>query len=413
MIARLFKSTDGGDSWVEHQTISTRLAGAVKISPSFGSDDTVYASMYGRGVLRSEDRGATWSPLNEGLDSLSVWGIELPLDYQHSGDVFATTRCCLATSRDRGTDWNLFHFRWRTSAVAASPDYHNDKIVMIGDREYGLFKSSDGGESWKVVFHGEPEWSMRRIWGTSSVKVWDQGNWPLYDLFSYRLWRELKIAVKWAFVYGEPAMAWNRFKFLVTEPVFVKSIAYSPEFADDGTAFAGVVGGILKSSDRGDSWQVVAGSEDRTANAVAVSPDFSRDRTVFAGTKHAGLLRSRDAGETWLPANSGLLDRNITALAVSPDFAADKTLYAATNRAGIFKSSDGGDSWQAVNQGVPDKHVESLSISPDFASDQVIFAGSYVGIIQSENGGESWRLVDVGESDNVSHEVDRSGLKIR
>ena len=59
------------------------------------------------------------------------------------------------------------------------------------------------------------------------------------------------------------------------------------------------------------------------------------------------MLRSADAGATWISASTGLPPSNeVLAVAVDPGIAG--RLYAWVKAAGLFVSVDGGASWAAV-----------------------------------------------------------------
>src|SRR5688500_17044566 len=73
----------------------------------------------------------------------------------------------------------------------------------------------------------------------------------------------------------------------------ITTVAASPDVAADRTLFAGTSGGILTSTDLGDTWRFVAlDSPPPLISALAVSPDFHRDGIVLAGTFEDGLYRS-------------------------------------------------------------------------------------------------------------------------
>ena len=129
---------------------------------------------------------------------------------------------------------------------------------------------------------------------------------------------------------------------------FVWDLAISPAFTQDSTIFAGISGGVLKSTDGGDSWQMVnKGLTSRFVPAIAVSPGFASDQTLFAGTTHDGVFRSVDGGKSWAQhPNAVLKTAAVESLAVSPDYENNPVAFAGTFGQGVFRSSDGGDSWR-------------------------------------------------------------------
>jgi photosystem II stability/assembly factor-like uncharacterized protein len=117
----LFTTTDGGDRWTrvgDEAVGDDRVIEAVALSPSFASDGTVLASVGGRGLFKSVDGGKTFTSTAAGL--------------LESGVVLSS-------------------FYHRTSEpIVFSPDYADDHTVY-GMADTTLFKSTDGGETWKRV----------------------------------------------------------------------------------------------------------------------------------------------------------------------------------------------------------------------------------------------------------------------
>ena len=155
-------------------------------------------------------------------------------------------------------------------------------------------------------------------------------------------------------------------------------------------------------------------------NGIAVDP--SDLTTVYAATGR-GVIKSTDRGDTWTPASSGLpteagppdllrprscsgqvnqlnftVPRNVKAIAVDP--ANLDVLYAAVG--GVHTSVDGGANWVALNGNLPapprtvtsgNGHVSALVVDPN--SGDPIFGTLYAatsgfGVYRSVNGGTSW-----------------------
>ncbi|RPJ59325.1 MAG: hypothetical protein EHM23_14465 [Acidobacteria bacterium] len=69
---RVYRTTDAGTTWesVYVTSFQDSPGSAIAIDPV--SPTTVYAATFQGGVIKSEDRGETWFPMNTGLDSLLV-----------------------------------------------------------------------------------------------------------------------------------------------------------------------------------------------------------------------------------------------------------------------------------------------------------------------------------------------------
>ncbi len=170
------------------------------------------------------------------------------------------------------------------------------------------------------------------------------------------------------------------------------SVVLAPNFEHERAVFAGLNEAILCSYDGGAVWHHARLPSPLPAiTSLAISPDYAADGTLFAGTNEDGVLISQDRGRSWAAWNFGLLDLNILCLALSPDFAADETVFAGTE-SGLFRSTNGGRAWREVVLPIPFDAVLSLAVSPSFARDGIVFAGSEnYGLLMSQDCGRSWQ----------------------
>jgi hypothetical protein len=146
------------------------------------------------------------------------------------------------------------------------------------------------------------------------------------------------------------------------------------------------------------SWQVTNGLPEFKVTCLAADP--ANPEVIYAGTHGHGVLRSADKGRSWQPV--GMSGQIVKSLAVSPGDAA--TLYAGTKPASVFVSRDGGEAWAELEgfhrarrwywfspAEPPDwrAYVSGLSISP--TDPKVIVAGIEAGaVVRSEDGGRTW-----------------------
>lgn len=135
---------------------------------------------------------------------------------------------------------------------------------------------------------------------------------------------------------------------------FYFSSAFHP--TRDGVLFLGTdVSGVAKSTDHGKTFRMVnTGLVDYAI--YTLTPDIKNPDVVYAGTP-GGFHRSTDGGETWqLLPGTGKNDLRITAeryksvraLAVDPTNSS--FLYAASPGGKIYKSADGAKTWRVVYQ---------------------------------------------------------------
>ncbi|HZQ09217.1 MAG TPA: hypothetical protein VFD70_21755, partial [Anaerolineae bacterium] len=173
----------------------------------------------------------------------------------------------------------------------------------------------------------------------------------------------------------------------------------APTFASDGLVLTGVPGGILRSVNRGDTWEIIAlGAPPVTVTTFVFSPDFEKDGIVLAGTLEDGVFLSNDRGSRWAAWNFGLLDLHVLSLVISPTFSEDETIFAGTE-SGIARSTNGGRAWRdlGLDGSLPLTFAEpilSLALSPSYAADGIVFAGTETnGLICSCARGKSWKRI--------------------
>ncbi len=162
------------------------------------------------------------------------------------------------------------------------------------------------------------------------------------------------------------------------------------------------VGGVFKSLDYGKSWRVsnrgLLGDNAFTQIcALTVDPQNSAVLYLLTGTGYApargGLFKSTDRGESWQ-----LLSREIWADGIGPHRAwgdlivitnqEPAAIYVGTESAGVFKSQDAGATW--ANLGLDGKCVSGISFDPR-QPDRLLVACRQDGIFLSEDAGRNWR----------------------
>jgi photosystem II stability/assembly factor-like uncharacterized protein len=154
---------------------------------------------------------------------------------------------------------------------------------------------------------------------------------------------------------------------------------------------AGGPGGIVYSTDGGDTWHESPMERVGTAvTCMTASPSCLRDGVVLAGTDDAGILRSTDGGRSWRAASFGLQSFTVLALATAPEWGKREVAFAATV-GGLYRSPNGGRAWKEADPGIGDEVVQAIAVSPDFARDGIVLVGTEAGgVFRSVDGGRTW-----------------------
>jgi photosystem II stability/assembly factor-like uncharacterized protein len=149
---------------------------------------------------------------------------------------------------------------------------------------------------------------------------------------------------------------------------------------------ASLGGGILKSRDGG---QTFAPANQGLGSLVVASLAMAQNdpNMVYAGTG-AGIYKTTNGGATWSATGSGLLP-----LSLIVDPTNSNTLYAGFN-GDLQKTTDGGDTWVSSANGIDNPLVFSLAIDPNNTS--VLYAGTAgTGAFKSVDGGATWNPLNV------------------
>jgi len=130
----VYKSTDAGATWTHMGLADTQHIGKITVDPRnpnivfVAAIGHLYAPSSERGVFRSRDGGHTWQKVLHRNDD--VGAVEVVIDPTHSNVVYAGL-------------WNTRRPPWYTYAPSNGPGG-------------GIFKSTDGGTTWKQLTHGLP-----------------------------------------------------------------------------------------------------------------------------------------------------------------------------------------------------------------------------------------------------------------
>ena len=302
--------------------------------------------------------------------------------------LYAATGDGFARLDEAGETWTVELALSGSGAQCLAVDPADPETVFVGLREDGVRRSVDGGRTWTdcklpdpAVFSLAVSAADGAVYaGTEPSRLFrsDDGgeSWSELDALL-----ELPSQPSWSF----PPRPWTS---------HVRWIAPSPH--DPGLLLVGIeLGGLMRSSDGGQSWQDHRPGAQRDVHSLAWHP-HTPGRAYEAGG--GGAAFSTDAGESWQPADEGL-DRHyswsVTVDPSDPDcwyVSASTGPYAAHGRgdpqARIYRRRDG-EPWRPLAGGLP----EPLSAMPYalVATDGRLVAGLADGQLwESPDRGDSW-----------------------
>jgi len=364
MFEGVWLSTNLGESWTYSDTLPSSVIRDMSLSPQFTSDKSFMATTYGGGVLFSNNIGASWNFLNSNFSNPYPDPSAFSPNFDVDGRMFVGQLLGMETTTNSGALWDLASGVGGAGAfvrgVAVSPNYANDQTVLIG--------VSDGASNDPptVTYNGQTYPNLGMFLSTDGGNDWIPTN------------------------LNNASVVW---------------IAFSPNFANDHTAFGGAgpsygytgsdynpeyAGGYV-STDGGVSWtRTLDIPGDALISHIAVSPNFAVDQTVFASSGHSGVYKSMDGGNTWMQLTATEAFTS-TSLAISPNFAHDQTLWFGTQQSGIYKSTDGGATVE--QQKFAHNLVTAILVSPNYAVDNTVIASCYRGVYLSTDGGSTYSFL--------------------
>ncbi len=165
----IYRSSNRGNTWPpqQHLIVDTSVSCIVinPIKPWILYAGTITNTYTGStvGILRSNDAGASWSLVNNGLGNLDINQLVInPLD---TGTLFAATENGLYKTHDGGQNWQSSGSGLPGGSVinhiAINPADTN--IVFAGTQGDGIYKSTDGGNSWSASNTGLSNWIIHWI----------------------------------------------------------------------------------------------------------------------------------------------------------------------------------------------------------------------------------------------------------
>lgn len=169
----LYKSTDGGENWKKIGLDSTEHIAAIVIDPS--NSNTVYVAAPGplwsdskhRGLYKSTDGGNSWSLILYVNEKTGCADVEI--DPLHPETLYASTwefrrqpysfnsggnGSGIFKSTDGGKTWKelskgLPAKPFGRTALALAASAPDNLVAIVESKETGLYLSTDGGENWK------------------------------------------------------------------------------------------------------------------------------------------------------------------------------------------------------------------------------------------------------------------------
>lgn len=416
----VFKSTNSGQSWfmvLPPQNTNSpgdpeNVFTAVAFAPS--NPDIVYVAN-AFAFYRSADEGLTWTRLSGANGApygppgvRSGVPIEITVDPDDPDVVFVNNYGGgVFKSSDGAATWRVLG-KGYTGAnlykVAASAQVRN--VVLVNGRS-GPFRSVNSGSDWSGVAFGEVAGPAE--WQAAVIHPANTNILLVADEHLGKIFASTNGGLAWASVFSHPLVnpslpsgrhGAKELVFAPSDPqiLYAGFTAADFFFEPDALGFPASFG-VYKSADGGLTW---TGKNDgipaTNRNVLALAVSATNASVVFAGLRGGGVFKTTDGADAWTDTTANLPTRDIFALAVAPADA--NIIYAGTRTNGVWKSVNGGASWELVLDaqlagGPPNKLILSIAIHPQ--TNSIVFVADHSsGVYRTTNAGATWQLVTTG-----------------
>jgi photosystem II stability/assembly factor-like uncharacterized protein len=332
-----------------------------------GDPDTYYMGTTGGGLWKTDNRGISWRNVSDGYFKTATIGAVAVADadpnvvYVGTGEhavrgVMTHSGDGMYRSTDAGKTWKRAGLELTRHIARIVVHPKNPDTVLVAAQgplyspspERGIFKSTDGGVTWKkVLFVNDKTGAAELSMDATNPRVlyaamWEHGRLP------------------WQVISGGPGS------------------------------------GLYKSTDTGETWEKMTEGLPTEMGKMAIAVSRSNPDTVYAlietdSSKDArGLYVSTNAGKTWTQVTSDprLIQRAwyYTELFVDPQDV--RTLYVLS--APALRSTDAGKTWQTLSGTHGDYH--DMWLNPNNSRNFVIANDGGAAI--TFDAGKSWSSQD-------------------
>ncbi len=304
----------------------------------------------------------------------------------------------------------------RSLAIAGSPGRPYE--YYFGAVGGGLWKTTDGGNTWRPVTDGQiasssvgavavAESNPDIVYiGMGEVQL--RGNVMQGD----GMYRSSDAGKTWTHIGLGDTQAIGRIRVHPANPDIVYVSALGHPFGSNEER------GVFKTTDGGRTWKKVLFRSAR-AGAVDLCFDPNSAQTLYAGFWEvhrtpwtlssggpgSGLFKTTDGGETWteLTRNQGLPQGVIGKVGVAVSRADSRRVYALIEAVdgGLFRSDDAGATWTPVNShnDLRQRAFYFNRVYADPRERDTVYVLNYE-FLKSADGGQTFRSIATGNGDN-------------
>ena len=310
----------------------------------------------------------------------------------------------------------------RISALAAMPEKDGKLTIYVGAASGGVWKSNDGGTTYKPVF------DKQAVQSIGDIQI-DPSHHDTVWVGTGESWTRNSVSIgDGVYKSTDGGETWTNMGLKGSERI--AKIVIDPR--DGNTVYACAPGklwsdsadrGLYKTNDGGKTWSMVLKGGNLSTGCASVSMDPKNPNVIFAGMwdfrrkgwgfrsggespsapSASGLYRSADGGHSWTEvtaeANQGFPKKPFGRIAVTVAPSNPAVVYAMveSSASALYRSDDGGKTWQRrdKSQLMVWRPFYFASLIVDPKNPERLFKPD-LGLIQSLDGGKSFSNVGGG-----------------
>ena len=419
----VYVSEDDGASW---RAINEGLPQLNVIDLEMSGDSTLYALLYPTddedgGVFKRPSGGDRWIDITGDLPKAPY--TELTLDPSDSSRIYVGlwewigVDVGVYATQDGGESWRLItrpdnmEYGWAygwwsadgANIICVAP---NEPSTLIHGTNT-VFISKDRGKTWRQIYTTEKGDNLFVGRGLELTFAYDMAFDPVeagrfyigYD--DIWMWRTDDSGATFTLLQRPSQLeelGYDAISSIVIDPNNPSTIyaSASPKGLAPNPSFASSEGAILKSTDYGESWEVIAAGQPGVNDGVA-HLYISDDSSLYALVYGSGVFISRDGGENWAEISTGIGAESMYAWTMS---IVGNQMFLGLNsfgegEGGLYVSTNGGVEWSKI-ESIPVGDI--LAIAVDQARGIILVSGmdpdwSGGGLYLSRDGGATWTEV--------------------
>jgi photosystem II stability/assembly factor-like uncharacterized protein len=385
--ARVYKSINGGDSWTRTNDGAVSgvyssygwYFGQVRVDPG----DPNRAFVLGVPMYRTENGGATWGQVGS---SNHVDHHAMVFDPADHTRIFEGNDGGIYVSASSGTSWTKLYNQPTNQFYAIEIDYSNPQRLYGGTQDNGTLRTPTGADDdWEMIFGGDGFYC--------NVDPTDSD--VLYVEYQYgNLYKSTDFGYSWdpATDGIDPYDRTNWSTPVVIDPGTPQTLYYCSQR-------------VYRSTDGANSWSPISGDLTDGAHGggygtiTTLAVSATDPGVIYVGTDDSNVWVTIDGGSNWIRVSGSLPNRWVTRVAIDPldpgtAYVTFSGLRWDENIGYVYRTTDYGSTWSDITGDLPAAPVNALVVDP--ADPARLFVGSDVGCFYTEDYGASWNMLGTG-----------------